>query len=330
MFDEIEGHKTAKRTLQRALSEERMAHAYLFSGPDGVGKKLTAISFAKKLNCREKRDSYCQCSCCSRIKNGIFPDVSLFEYEDKKLITVNNVREEIERGIFLKPFESQYKIFIIAGAERMNASAQNAFLKTLEEPPSYSVIILTTHLPSRILPTVRSRCHTVAFGKLDGETARKKLRERGDLGENDIALAVKLAGGSPGKVSDIGAEQLSEISQTIQKLAGINVRNPSEVFEFAENILAKAKGTAMQRVAAEKFTDLVSFWIQDLIYASAGAGEPVYEKLGEASAKFTRHANAVSIAEKARSLEDAVAGIKTGNLNCRLVLENLIFKIAEM
>ncbi len=328
-FDPIAGHKLAKQTLRRAVSDGRTAHAYLFSGPEGVGKKLMAIAFAKMLNCPEKGADDCQCSVCSRIDGGIYPDVSLFEYKDKNVITVDNVRKEMERGIFLKPFEAKYKIFIVDGAERMNSSAQNAFLKTLEEPPPYSVIVLITRLASMILPTIRSRCHTAVFGKPDGETAREILREKSELSESDIALAVKIADGSPGKALKIKPEQIAATTETIKSLAAIDSQDPSSVFEFVDSLLGNAKGNAMQRIVAEEFADSVSLWMRDLILLSSGGGELVYQTLAETSARFIRKRSAGSVVEKAVALENAIAGIKMGNLNCRLALESLAFKIAE-
>lgn len=328
MFEEIDGHALAKKTLQRAVSAGRTAHAYLFSGPEGVGKKLTAVSFSKELICPEKKGGACGCSVCGRIDGGIHPDVSLFEY--KNTITVNNVRDEIERGVFLKPFESQYKIFIVDGAERMNSSAQNAFLKTLEEPPPYSVIILITHLPLMILPTIRSRCHTVGFGKLDGRIAREKLAERGELSAEETDLAVKISDGSPGKALKITPEEAGKIVETVKTLAGIDAGGPSEVFTFVENLLGKAKENSRQRAQAEKFAETVEPWIRDLISASAGADEFTYAALSDVSTEFVRRRNPAKIVEKAFEFEKVMAGIRAGNLNCRLALENLVLKMVNI
>ncbi len=330
MFEEIDGHGRAKQTLQRAIANGRIAHAYLFSGPEGVGKKLTAISFAKQLICPEKTGGACGCSVCSRIDGRIHPDVLLFEYKDRQTIAVDNVRDEIEREIFLRPFESKYKIFIVDGSERMNTSAQNAFLKTLEEPPRYCVIIITTHAPSMMLQTIRSRCRTVVFGKLDGRLAREKLVERGEFSGPEIDLALKIVDGSPGKALKITPEEAGGILETIKTLAEINSGSPSEVFEFVENILGKAKGNKEQRVKAEKFAEITALWIRDLIYATAGSGEPAYRSLRETSLNFARKREAASIIEKAAAVENTVAGIRLGNLNCRLALENLVLKIAEV
>ncbi len=334
MFEEIDGHSLAKKTLQRAASDERIAHAYLFSGPEGVGKKLTAISFAKELICPEKRgraeSAHRDCPVCERIDAKIHPDVSLFEYKDKNAITVDNVRNGIERGIFLKPFESQYKIFIVDGAQRMNSNAQNAFLKTLEEPPPYSVIILITDLPLMILPTIRSRCHTVGFGKLDGTVAREKLNEKGELSAEEIELAVKITDGSPGKALKITSEEAGKIVETVKALAGIDARKPSEVFAFVENLLGKAKGNAEQRVQAENFAEFTALWIRDLLRASAGANEFTYGALSDVSADFARRRKPSEIVEKALEFENTMAGIKARNLNCRIALENFVLKIANI
>lgn len=331
MFDSIDGHTAAKQTLSRALRDGKTAHAYLFSGPDGVGKKLTAIEFAKKLNCeRGGGDDLCDCPACDRIGRGVHPDVSVFEYPGSSVITVDNTRGEIERRVFLKPFESKHKIFIVDGAERMNSSAQNAFLKTLEEPPAYSVIILITHLPSLILPTIRSRCQTVSFGGLDGRVAREKLLEKGELSEREAALAVAVAGGSPGKALGITPGEAGAMLETIGALARLGPEDPAGVFSLVEKIVGKEKTTAGQRAEAEKFADWASLWIRDLLRASAGAGEAAYGELEGASKDFADGRSAASIASKAFALEEAVAGVRRGNLNCRLALETFVFKVVEV
>ncbi|MGI9559143.1 MAG: ATP-binding protein [Thermodesulfobacteriota bacterium] len=326
MFEEIDGHKTAKLALKAAVESGRAAHAYIFSGPGGAGKKLTALSFAKKLNCPLKTDGICDCNVCARIENGVHPDVSLFEYTESRIITVDNVREEIETRIFLKPFEAKYKIFIVDDAERMNSSAQNAFLKTLEEPPPYSVIMLITQLPSMILPTIRSRCRTVAFGKLDGRVAREKLTERGDLSPEEIDLAVTIADGSPGKALKTGAEETRKTLETLKALCAARGAGEAGVFKFVENILGKAKGTAAQRVEAEKLADSAALLIRDLIHTKAGEDSMFPDWI---PGDFAAKTGADEITEKARALEEMAAGVKLGNLNCRIALEKMVFRFAK-
>ena len=330
MFDCIDGHKTAKLTLCRAEKEGRIAHAYLFSGPDGVGKKLTALSFAKLLNCPSGITESCDCSSCGRIDRGVHPDVSLFEYPDKTIITAENTRDEIESRVFLKPFESKYKVFIVDGAERMNISAQNAFLKTLEEPPAYSVIILITHLPSLILSTIRSRCQKVSFGGLDGRVARERLVEAGELPEAEIDLAVRVAGGSPGKALKITSEETDRIVKIIKALSRIKPEDPSEVFSFVEWVLDGAKTNAEQRERAGRFAEWVSLWIRDLLRLSAGAGVATYCGMEGVSTEFANSRSGLSIAAGALEVEEMATGIRRGNFNCRLALEKFVFKFVEV
>lgn len=328
MFDTIDGHTAAKKTLGRAIEDGRTAHAYLFTGPDGVGKKLVATEFAKKLNCPRGETGPCNCSSCGRIGRGAHPDVSVFEYPGSRVITVDNTRDEIEPRIFLKPFEAKHKVFIVDGAERMNASAQNAFLKTLEEPPPYSVIILITHLPSLILPTIRSRCQEVSFGGLDGRVAREKLLEKGELSESEAALAVAVAGGSPGRALAVTAEEAGAMLEIIGDLSRVRRGDPAGVFAVVDGIIGKEKTAAGQRAAAERFADWAALWIRDLIRTGAGADGMADGEFEKASKAFAGGKSPVSIACGAFALEEAISGIRRGNLNCRLALEDFVFKFA--
>ena len=146
-FENILGNEPQKKLLLNTVKEDRISHAYIFSGIDGIGKKLFALEFAKLVNCKNRTSQsqspgdpqpYCQCQSCSKIDKNINPDVTLLPYPDEKTIKVDSIKKDVEEKIYLHPFESLYKVFIIDNAERMNSSAQNAFLKTLEEPPKIS------------------------------------------------------------------------------------------------------------------------------------------------------------------------------------------------
>lgn len=164
-FSDIINQEIAKKVLKSAIKEGKVSSSYLFFGPEGSGKKLAALEFAKALNCPNLSDGEpCDdCSSCKRIKKNIHPDVSrLAPSGAKQVISINAVRE-LEKTAQLKSFEAKYKVFIVERADRFTKEAGNSFLKTLEEPPSNVVIILLSALPDKILPTVVSRCQKIKF-----------------------------------------------------------------------------------------------------------------------------------------------------------------------
>lgn len=153
MFEDIIGHEDVKKILKENIANDTLSHAYLFSGTEGIGKKSIAIEFAKQLLNTENLDTCI--------------DFKLIEkLEDKKDIIVEQIREKLVNDVYTAPATGTHKVYIINDAHLMNASCQNALLKTLEEPPEYVVIILVTHMPQALLTTVLSRVNKITFKNL--------------------------------------------------------------------------------------------------------------------------------------------------------------------
>ncbi len=171
LFGELVGQRRARAILERAL-ETGPSHAYLFSGPPGVGKTEAALAFAAALCCNEGGCGVCPV--CRRVREGIHPDVDLVSPEGT-FITVAQIRE-INHDTSLRPFESRSRVTIITEAEAMNTEAANAFLKTLEEPPPHAYFLLVTSALERLLPTIVSRCQRVAFQQAPAPELEAYLR----------------------------------------------------------------------------------------------------------------------------------------------------------
>jgi len=165
-FDDQRKQKPIADRLRHSLENGRLAHAYLFSGPRGAGKEVMARTLAKAVNClKKKHDSCDRCDSCRRIDENTHPDVYWVRPELKsRRIGVGQIRE-FERAINLKPMIARVKVGIVADADCMGDEASNAFLKTLEEPPHQTIILLLTTQPQRLLPTILSRCLKIAFGE---------------------------------------------------------------------------------------------------------------------------------------------------------------------
>ncbi len=179
-FSDIIGNSSALSILRNSLEAERVACGYLFEGPEGVGKKLAAINFAKALNCLEggPQAACDQCNSCRKIDKGIHPDVHLFSPVGKaRMIKVEQIKELLGQ-MALMPFEGRWKVFILEDAECMNQESQNKLLKTLEEPPPQTAQILLSSQPARLLPTVLSRCQRIVFHAIPPNELEQYLIKR--------------------------------------------------------------------------------------------------------------------------------------------------------
>lgn len=190
IWDEIIGQPEAIKRL-RAAAEEKASHAFLFWGPEGVGKKRAAKAFAAALNCEKK--GCAKCLSCKKIHEGTHPDVREIEPEGD-FLTIDQIRS-VQHTVYLKPSEGRAKVFIIDEADRMTVAAANAFLKTLEEPPAGCVFVLITCQPENLLPTVASRCQNVRFSPTSSAEIKEFLVEKKGFGEEKAVLMSRASGG---------------------------------------------------------------------------------------------------------------------------------------
>jgi DNA polymerase III subunit delta' len=213
-FRAITGHRPLLELLAHAAARGTLPPSLIFSGPEGIGKRLTATALAQALNCerpveygRQKTedgtenagyDGCGECAACRRIARGVHADVLVIEPGDSGAIKLDQVREAIDRSAY-RPFEGRRRLVIVDQADALNPEAQNALLKTLEEPPSASVFVLITNRPDVLLPTVRSRCQRLRFGPLTaGDVAGVLVRDHG-VEPADAHAAAAAADGSVGR-----------------------------------------------------------------------------------------------------------------------------------
>ncbi|GAB4331805.1 MAG: hypothetical protein Kow0099_03290 [Candidatus Abyssubacteria bacterium] len=196
-FERVLDQPTAVRTLRAAMYKGRVAHAYLFVGPAGVGRKLTASIFAKSLNCeRPEGVEPCEdCSTCRLIGQDKHPDIrTVVPTKRSSTIGVEQVAELLPFA-YMRPVKGKVKVFILSEADRLGVQAANKLLKTLEEPPPATVFVLVTERPESVLPTVASRCQPVKFGKLRTESVARILEADFGVEPARAAFAAELADG---------------------------------------------------------------------------------------------------------------------------------------
>jgi DNA polymerase-3 subunit delta' len=229
-FRTLVGHRRLVALLTRALAHGRLPPAMLLSGPAGVGKRRAAVALAEAINCLDPRrdglapgdatleyDACGLCGSCRRIARGVHPDIIIIEPDDTGSIKIDQVRELIDRAAY-RPFEARRRVVIIDEADALRKEAQNALLKTLEEPPSASVFLLVSSMPDSLLPTVVSRCPRLRFGPLSaGEIAGALVRDHA-YSEAEARAAGADADGSLGLALSARSADLAEARQTVLRL----------------------------------------------------------------------------------------------------------------
>lgn len=234
-FEDILGNDKVKDTLNKALKENHISHSYLFVGIDGIGKRLFAKEFARKLLCENQEEDK-SCSSCMKLNSGNHPDFKQIEPDEKgsiKIDIIRNMQEEISQ----KPIISTKKIYIINDSETMTEEAQNCLLKTLEEPAEYIVIILLTSNESKLLTTVKSRCLKIPMQEISKDDINTYLKQNyQDFIDENL---IKMSGGSIGKA--IKLQEDKSIYQELSNLLNeIDTKDLSFLFNNSE-ILYKQK-----------------------------------------------------------------------------------------
>src|SRR5260370_10441101 len=217
MFSTLIGNDEVKESLRHLLVSGRVPGSLLFTGEEGIGKKLFALELAKAMNCRNRVgvEACDECSSCKRISRSTFPPFSDDDDNKERLIWSEHadvamarpykhiirvkVMRELEREANFRPFEGAARVFIVEDADSMNDQAANALLKTLEEPPPTSHLILTTSNPTALLPTIRSRCQSIRFAPLPAEAMEEFLIRKKKLPSADAGLLERTALGSLGR-----------------------------------------------------------------------------------------------------------------------------------
>jgi len=259
-FNDIIGQDIMVESLKNAVKNDTVANGYIFSGTKGCGKKLVAGVFAMALNCSaEPTKRPCGiCSSCIRTKSGNHPNVDVVR-PTGATIKIKQIRDIIS-DVAKKPFENGYKTVIIEEADKLTQDAQDAFLKTLEEPPQHTVFMLLTENHNRILPTIVSRCQVFQFRPLDAKEIEKYLQVKQNWPGADISAAARYSGGTIGRALALLEDKNFESIRD----SYVNILDKTLGGRFSD-ALGLASETVDTREAAEAFLNFCLEWFRDLV-----------------------------------------------------------------
>jgi DNA polymerase-3 subunit delta' len=324
-FAELVGHSKPLNALQAALTNQRLHHAYLFVGPEGVGKRTVAMALAKAIHCSNSAGDFCgECIHCASIVDGNHPDVRIIEpLAGKKEITIRQVRD-LERDLRYRSFTGKRKIAVIDPAALMNASAQNALLKTLEEPPDNSLMILVTPNAGALLPTLRSRCLRLSFAPLPRTEVVEFLRAKHGVPADDAEFLAAISMGSIGV-----ALTLDQQAFIAKRRIWTDLLASLKANDYRASIAA-AEMLAVNREEALEFLRWAESWYRDLlIHRVTDRPDDLVnlDMLAQIEQQSRQGGVDRSLAALAR-ISSATAGIHR-NLNRRMVLERFLFAEIE-
>ncbi len=234
-FHDILGHDMIKEHFQNAMESHKVSHAYILSGEAGMGKKSLAYAFAAALQCEEGGIEPCmKCRSCKQIMSGSHPDVIRVTHEKPGSIGVDDIREQINDTVMIRPYYSDWKIYIVDEAEKMTVQAQNALLKTIEEPPSYVIILLLTSNLEALLPTIQSRCVILKLKPLPDDTIKDYLTGHMGISDEQAELDAAFARGNLGKAIGIaGSEEFRDMYERLLRvLKNVRKMDISELLTF--------------------------------------------------------------------------------------------------
>lgn len=260
-LNEILGHEQIKEHFTNAVQTGKISHAYILSGEAGMGRKSLAHAFALSLLCEKGLPQPCmQCHACKQVLSGNHPDLIHVTHEKPASIGVDDIREQINDTIMVRPYSSYYKIYIVDEAEKMTVQAQNALLKTIEEPPSYAVILLLTTNPDAFLQTILSRCVQLKLKPLRDSVVKEYLIQSLQVEESQAEIYAAFARGNLGKAIHLAeSEDFKQMYEQLMKL--LKGLKDGDITELLDQI----KSFKDNNLDIRECLDFMQMWYRDVL-----------------------------------------------------------------
>ena len=325
-FKDIVGHEQIIDHLKTAIEMGKVSHAYILNGPDLSGKMMIAEAFARALLCEKQDPDGCgECRSCRQSDDRNNPDIIYVKHDKPNTISVDDIRTQLNNDIVIKPYSNQYKIYIVDEAEKMNQQAQNALLKTIEEPPAYAVIMLLTTNADSFLQTIRSRCITLNLKSVKNDVIKSYLMTEKKIPDYQADVCAAFAQGVVGKAIKLASsDDFNELKESALSL--IKRLDDIDLYEMGEAI----KQISDYKLQVQDYFDLITVWYRDVLYMKATNDvnglifkDEVYDIKKQAS-KHSYHGIETII----EALDKAKLRINA-NVNFDLVIELLLMTIKE-
>lgn len=325
-FKDIVGHEQIIEHLKTAIEMGKVSHAYILNGPDLSGKMMIAEAFARALLCEKQDPDGCgECKSCRQSDDRNNPDIIYVKHDKPNTISVDDIRTQLNNDIVIKPYSNQYKIYIVDEAEKMNQQAQNALLKTIEEPPAYAVIMLLTTNADSFLQTIRSRCITLNLKSVKNDVIKSYLMTEKKIPDYQADVCAAFAQGVVGKAIKLASsDDFNELKESALSL--IKRLDDIDLYEMGEAI----KQISDYKLQVQDYFDLITVWYRDVLYMKATNDvnglifkDEVYDIKKQAS-KHSYHGIEAII----EALDKAKLRINA-NVNFDLVIELLFMTIKE-
>ncbi|MCD7736830.1 MAG: DNA polymerase III subunit delta' [Lachnospiraceae bacterium] len=325
-FKDILGHKKEVAHLERAIRSGKVSHAYIFSGEKGTGKDMLARAFAETLQCTGEGEAPCgKCHSCRQAESGNHPDIIYVRHEKPLSIGVEDVRTQLTQDVQIRPYNGKYKIYILPDAEKMTVQAQNAILKTIEEPPEYAVILLLTTNEQALLDTIRSRCVTLNLKPVPDEVVKEYLMTQIQVPDYQADICAAFAQGNIGKAVRLASsEDFNAIKASAMRL----IRNVGTMEISA--IIDYVKEVQEYKISIQDYLDILALWYRDMVYykATKDIDGIIFKDELRTIRETVRTCSYEGAEEVMKAIETAKARL-SANVNFDLTMELLFLVIKE-
>lgn len=325
-FEDIIGQEQLKEHLQNAIAMKKISHAYIINGEKSSGKEFIAGIFAMTLQCEKQGDNPCmECHSCKQAISKNHPDIIRVTHEKPNTISVDDVRTQINGDVAIKPYSSPYKIYIMNEAEKMTVQAQNALLKTLEEPPEYAVILLLTTNVNALLPTILSRCVVLNMRPVQDALVKNFLMKEVQVPDYKAQVCVAFARGNIGKAKLLAT---SEDFDNVKEEA-ITLLKYIQDMELNE-VMAAIKKINDFKLDINDYLDIMAVWYRDVLLfkATNDANHLIFKDEIQFIRKRADKSTYEGIENIIKALETAKDRLNA-NVNFELTMELLLLTIKE-
>ena len=325
-FDDIIGHEQIIEHLQNAIELDKVSHAYIINGEKGTGKMLIADAFAMTLQCEKQERIPClKCRSCKQALSSNQPDIIHVTHEKPGSISVEEIRTQLNSDIMVKPYSSPRKVYIIDEADKLTVQAQNALLKTIEEPPAYAVIVMLTSNADALLPTILSRCVQLNIKPVADKVLKRYLMERLRVPDYKADLSIAFARGNVGKAVALASSENFDLikKDALDMLRYLEDMEIHEVVEWVKKI-------ADYKLEINDFLDILIVWFRDVLLfkATNDVNMLIFKDEVQEIKKKAARSSYNGLEEIINAIEKAKVRLNA-NVNFDLTIELMLLAIKE-